>query len=144
MHIPSTLPQPLGAYAAVILRGETGFVSGQFPILQGKMMWTGRLGLELNEDEGRQAARLAASNVLGQIRQALPEHWDRVSLARLDGYIASAPGYPRLPGVLDAASELFLKVLQERGRHSRVLVPVSYLPGDAAVELAVTFHVDTL
>lgn len=142
MQIPSTLPKPLGSYAAVVLRGETGFVSGQFPILQGRLMWTGCLGLELNEDQGRQAARLAAGNVLGQIRQALPERWDRISLARLDGYIASTPGYPRLPAVLDAASEFFLEVLQERGRHARVLVPVAHLPGNATVELAVTFHID--
>lgn len=141
MDIPYDVPQPLGAYAAVVLRGEAGFVSGQFPIQQGKLVWTGRLGLELNEHQGREAARLAAKNVLGQIRRELPDMWDRVSLVRLEGYIACTPGYSRLPAVLDAASQLFLDVLQERGRHARVLVPVAHLPGDAALELAVAFQV---
>ena len=141
MDIPTVVPRPLGAYAAVVVRGETGFVSGQFPISQGQLSWRGRIGAELNESEGRQAAQMAAGNVLGQIRQALPQDWERVSLARVEGYMASVPGCTFLPSVLDAASELFVEVLGPRGQHARVLVPVSHLPGDAAIELAVTFHI---
>lgn len=90
--------------------------------------------------KGRQAARHAAANVLGQIRLALPAGLERASLARVEAYIACAPDFARLPAVADGASELFVEVLRERGTHVRVLVPVARLPGNAAIELAVTFH----
>lgn len=141
MDLPDDVPQPLGAYEAVVVRGATGYVSGQFPIVGCAMLHPGRVGIELDEDQGRQAARAAARNVLGQIRRALPGQWDRVSLARVEAYIACAPGYARLPAVADGASELFVSLLQERGRHARVLVPVLQLPGGAAIELGVVFHV---
>lgn len=141
MEIPDEVPRPLGAYEAVVVRGTSGHVSGQFPIVQGRLLHPGRLGLELDEQQGRAAARAAALNVLGQIRLALPGHWQRVSLARVEVHVACAPGYPRLPAVADGASELFVQVLKERGAHARVLVPVAHLPGNAAIELGVTFHV---
>lgn len=140
MQIPDNVPRPLGAYAALVVRGQVGYVSGQFPFVDGRLSWPGRLGLELDEQQGRQAARQAAANVLGQLRSGAPGGLDRVSLARVDAYIACAPGYGRLPAIADGASELFLEVLGERGTHARVLVPVGWLPGDAAIELAVTFH----
>lgn len=144
MQIPDDVPQPLGAYAAVVVRGQMGYVSGQFPIAAGALLWPGRLGLDLDEQQGRQAARQAAANVLGQIRLGVPGGLERASLARVDVYIACGPGFARLPAVADAASELFIEVLGERGAHARVLIPVAHLPGGAAIELAVTFHLDAL
>jgi enamine deaminase RidA (YjgF/YER057c/UK114 family) len=139
--IPTNLPVPLGAYKAVVVRGGVGYVSGQFPIRDGQVVQPGRLGDTLGIDAGREAARVAALNVLGQIRSAVPNGLERVELARVDGYIACVPEFVGLPRVLDAASETFVEHLGDRGKHARGLVPVDSLPGSAAIELLVVFHI---
>ncbi len=137
--IPTQVPAPLGAYQAVVVRGPAGFVSGQFPINDGKMVHPGRLGDALDLRAGREAARAAALNVLGQIDKAVPGGLDAIELARVDGYIACAPGFDALPAVLDAASETFMEFLGPRGRHARGLIPITHLPSGAAIELLVSF-----
>ena len=139
--IPHEVPVPLGAYVAVALRGQTGYVSGQFPLRDGQIVWPGRVGAGLTVAQGKEAARVAALNVLGQIRKAMHGDLSRVALCRVDGFIASAPGASDLPTVLDGASEVFVELLGERGRHARGVFPVSHLPHDMAIELVVSFQV---
>lgn len=138
-RIPAHVPAPLGAYKAVVWRGAAGWVSGQFPIADGRMLHRGRLGETLDLRAGREAARAAALNVLGQIDQAVPGGLEAIELARVDGYIACTPGFDALPAVLDAASETFVEFLGDRGRHARGLIPIAHLPGGAAIELLVSF-----
>jgi enamine deaminase RidA (YjgF/YER057c/UK114 family) len=141
IDIPTNLPVPLGAYKAVVVRAGIGYVSGQFPIRDGQVIKPGKLGDTLGIDAGREAAQIAALNVLGQIQRAVPGGIDQVELARVDGYIACVAGFVGLPAVLDGASETFVKYLGERGNHARGLVPVDSLPGNAAIELLVVFHI---
>jgi enamine deaminase RidA (YjgF/YER057c/UK114 family) len=138
-RIPAQVPAPLGAYKAVVLRGAAGYVSGQFPIAGGRMLHPGRLGDTLDLRAGREAARAAALNVLGQIDKAVPGGLDAIELARVDGFIACTPGFDALPAVLDAASETFVEFLGNRGEHARGLIPIAHLPGGAAIELLVSF-----
>jgi len=138
--IPLHPPTPLGAYKAVVIRGGIGYVSGQFPIRDGRVIQPGRLGDPLDVDAGREAARVAALNVLGQIRNAVPGGLEQVELARVEACIACVPGFADLPRVLDAASETFVEHLGERGHHARGLIPVGFLPGHAAIELLAVFH----
>ena len=139
--IPHDVPVPLGAYVAVALRGHTGYVSGQFPWRDGEAVLPGKLGGPLSVAQGRQAARIAALNVLGQIRKSMDGDLSRVELCRVDGFIACAPDFFELPAVLDGASETFVEFLGERGRHARGVFAVSHLPRDMAIELMVIFHV---
>lgn len=138
-RIPERVPLPLGAYRAVIVRGALGSVSGQFPYRDGALAYRGRIGEALTPEQGREAAALCALNVLGQLRNALGGDYARVELTRIEGYIASAPGFLGQPGVLDGASEVFVDLLGERGAHARVVVAVSQLPQDAPIELVVGF-----
>lgn len=140
-QIPTNPPVPLGAYKAVVVRAGIGYVSGQFPIRDSQVIHPGKLGDPLGIAAGREAARTAALNVLGQIQNTVPGGIEQVELARVDGYIACAAGFAGLPKVLDAASETFVEHLGERGSHARGLVPVDSLPGNAAVELLVVFHI---
>jgi enamine deaminase RidA (YjgF/YER057c/UK114 family) len=131
-------PKPAGNYQAWILSGDLLYLSGQFPIQDGKLIWTGRVGAERTEAEGYAAARLAALNVLAQIHAALGG-FDRLrTLLRVEGHIASAPGWNNAPKVLDGASDLFAAALGERGRHSRTAFIPSQLPLNLTVELVVT------
>src|SRR5262245_39003726 len=112
-------PQPVGNYRAAVISNGLLFVSGQLPILNGALKYRGRVGIELTDVEGGEAAQLAALNVLAQIRAALHGFDRLVSLLRVEGYVSSAPGWVHQPRVLDRASDLFATVLGDRGGHAR-------------------------
>jgi enamine deaminase RidA (YjgF/YER057c/UK114 family) len=131
-------PKPVGNYLAFVRTGSLLLLSGQFPIADGALQYTGRVGAELTDKQGHAAARLAALNVLAQIHSALGG-FDRLeSLVRIEGHVAAAPGWHNTPRVLDGASDLFVAVLGKRGKHARVAFNPPSLPLNAAVELVVT------
>lgn len=130
--------RPAGSYVPFVEAGNLLFISGQFPMENGTPRYVGRVGGELNEAEGYAAARLAALNVLAQIHNAL-DGFDRIAhLVRVEGHVASAPGFSNQPKVLDGASDLFVAVLGERGYHTRAAFAPAHLPWNTAVELVVT------
>ena len=134
-------PAPVGAYAPVVVRRGIGFVSGQFPLRDGQMVHRGRVGAELSVDEGREACRIGALNVLAQISAATNDFADLEGLLRLDGYVASADDFLDQPLILDEASCLFTEALGAKGRHTRTAFAVARLPLGAPIELGVTFAV---
>jgi enamine deaminase RidA (YjgF/YER057c/UK114 family) len=136
LKLPSP-PKPAGNYSASVRVGDLLFISGQFPIENGQGKYVGLIGAELSEDEGYAAARLAALNVLAQIHAALGGLDALEHLVRVEGHIASAPGWNNAPKVLDGASDLFVSVLGERGRHARTAFTPSSLPLKLAIELVV-------
>jgi enamine deaminase RidA (YjgF/YER057c/UK114 family) len=136
-------PVPAGAYLPVVTHGALGFVSGQFPILDGRLARAGRVGAELTAEEGRECASLAAANVLARIRAALGG-WARFAgLLRVEGHVASAVDFLMQPAVLDGASDFFVRALGPAlGAHVRTAFHANRLPMDAPVELVVTFAVN--
>jgi enamine deaminase RidA (YjgF/YER057c/UK114 family) len=133
-------PRPVGAYEAVVMHGRLGFVSGQFPLVEGRMWATGLVGREVSLEAARTCARHAALNVLAQIRQALGG-WSRFAgLCRVDGVIAADAAFTGHAQVLDAASETLVEVLGARlGGHARSATSAPALPGEAPIELICTF-----
>jgi enamine deaminase RidA (YjgF/YER057c/UK114 family) len=135
-------PRPAGNYQPWILAGNLLWLAGQFPVQDGKLVFTGCVGAERTEADGYAAARLAALNVLAQIRVALGG-FDRLkTLLRVEGHIASAASWNNAPKVLDGASDLFAAVLGERGSHTRTAFTPSQLPLNLTVELVVTSAVN--
>jgi enamine deaminase RidA (YjgF/YER057c/UK114 family) len=132
-------PTPRGNYERGIVHRGVGVLSGQFPIVNGTLAFTGRVGLELTEAQGREAAEITALNVLAQIKALLGSFRHFETLLRVDGYVACAPGWTRQPAVLDGASDLFVRLLGKRGRHARSAISVPELPLGAPIELVVTF-----
>jgi enamine deaminase RidA (YjgF/YER057c/UK114 family) len=114
------------------------FISAQLPIENGVPRYVGRVGAELSEEEGYAAARLAGLNVLSQIQAALGTFERLAHLVRVEGHVASAPQFRNQPKILDGASDLFMAVLGERGRHTRAAFAPERLPLDLAIELVVT------
>ena len=141
LELPSP-PKPAGNYQPWILSDNLLYLSGQFPIQDGRLVYTGRIGAERTEAEGCAAARLAALNVLAQLRAALGGFERLKSLLRVEGHVASAPAWHHAPKVLDGASDLFVAALGERGRHTRTAFTPSQLPLDLTVELVVTAAVN--
>jgi enamine deaminase RidA (YjgF/YER057c/UK114 family) len=131
-------PTPAGSYRPAVVAGGLLFISGQVPRIGETLKYPGRVGAELTEAEGAEAARLAGLNVLAQIKAALGGFEPLVSLGRVEGYVSSAPDWINQPRVLDSASGLFREVLGEKGDHARSAVAVSHLPLNASIELVVT------
>jgi enamine deaminase RidA (YjgF/YER057c/UK114 family) len=138
LSLPAEPPRPAGNYLAAIENDGILFIAAQLPIENGVPRYTGRVGAELTEDEGRAAAQLAALNVLAQIRDALGGFERLKSLLRVEGHVASAPGWTNAPRILDGASDLFIVALAERGHHVRSAFVPERLPLNLSVELVVT------
>lgn len=140
-----TLPSPPKAaanYAPFVVAGSLLFVSGQLPMQEGAVVIKGKLGDGLGVDEGKQAARLCVINVLAQAKAALGDLERIVQCARLNGFVAAAPGFTDHPAVMNGASDLIAQALGERGSHSRIAVGCASLPMDAAVEVDAIFVIE--
>lgn len=133
-------PGAVGHYRPVVIRDGLGVVAGQFAWEQGRLVTHGRVGAEVDLIDARRAAAAAALNCIAHVRAATKGFTRFRGLLRLDGYIASAPGFQQQPHVLDGASELLLAVLgPQLGEHARSVIAVAQLPLDATVELVLTF-----
>lgn len=128
---------PLASYVPVRVVGGQAFVSGQVPLENGLPTALGKLGADLTIEEGQSAARRCALQALAALRDALGS-LDRVrAIARLDVFVASAPGFTDQPKVANGASDVLVEVFGEEGRHARASVGVSELPLGVPVEVAV-------
>lgn len=138
------LPNPSlpGAnYVPFIHSGKLVFITGQLSQWNGERRFVGKVGREFDLGQGRQAARLAALNVLAQLREAVDGDLDRVARAvRLAGYVNSTPDFVGQSQVMNGASDLFVEIFGEAGRHTRMAVGVVALPYDVAVEVEGVFE----
>lgn len=139
------LPEPAtpGAnYVPFVQTGNLVFVTGQLSQWNGERRFIGKLGREFSVEDGQEAARLCALNVLAQLRTALHGNLDRVvQCVRLAGYVNSVPEFDGQSQVINGASDLFIAVLGDCGRHTRIAVGVAVLPYDVAVEVEASFEV---
>lgn len=131
---------PGGSYVSVNIRENIAYIAIQFPILNEEYLYQGRLGNEISTDEGYKAMELCALNVLAQIDKKIG--FDNIiGLNHIDAYFQSGEDWDESPKVVNGASDLFLKVLESRGEHSRAIVGVHKLPKNFSVGLAATFTV---
>jgi enamine deaminase RidA (YjgF/YER057c/UK114 family) len=139
------LPQPSqpGAnYLPAVRTGDLVFLTGQLSQWNGERRFIGKLGRDFGVEEGRQAARLCALNLVAHLRAALDGDLDRVvRCVRIAGYVNSVPDFVVQSQVINGASDLFVEIFQDAGRHTRMAVGVSALPYDVAVEVEGVFEV---
>lgn len=126
---------PAANYVPFVLSRGMLYISGQIPVGSSGIQFVGALGAEFGIDEGRAAAKLCAINVLAQARAALGD-LDRVErIVKLVGFVHSAPGFSDQPKVVNGASDFFVEVFGDNGRHARSAVGVGGLPFGVAVEV---------
>jgi len=139
-----TLPQPaapIANYVPAVITGNLLFVSGQVPMRDGKIAYTGKLGSMVEVEIGQQAAQLCFINVLAQARAMLGSLDRVVRVVRLGGFIAAVPEFTQHAQVMNGASDMAVAVFDEAGRHARSTIGVPSLPGDAAVEVEAVFEI---
>lgn len=134
-----TLPPPaapVAAYVPVVEANGMLYVSGQLPFRTDGSIVTGRLGVDVDLEEGRDAAERCGIMLLAQLQAALGGDLDRVErIVRLGVFVSSDPGFTDQPKVANGASELMVQVFGDAGRHARSAVGVPVLPLNAAVEV---------
>lgn len=130
-------PKPVGSYRPLIVSGNVAYLSGQISRgAEGKLI-TGKIGQELSLEEGKRAAQWALLQALSLVRSEIG--LDRIDqVLRLTGFIQAAGDFSGHSDVMNAASDLLVSVLGEKGRHARTSVGVASLPLNAAVEVELT------
>jgi len=139
LTLPTVVP-PVAAYLPAVQTGNYVYVSGQLPMVDGKLPLTGKVGAEVTAEQAAELARTCALNALAAI-EALVGLGRLVKIVKVTGFVASAPGFTGQPAVVNGASNLFGDVLGEQGRHARSAVGVAELPLGAPVEVEVIAEV---
>jgi enamine deaminase RidA (YjgF/YER057c/UK114 family) len=136
---------PVANYLPFVRVGSLLVVSGQLPFgPDGKLApgHVGKLGAQVFNEGGQEAARLCAVNVLAQAKAALGSLEKIRRCVRLGGFINCAPGFAALAPIMNGASDLMVQALGDAGKHARSTVGVAELPLDAAVEVEAMFEVE--
>jgi enamine deaminase RidA (YjgF/YER057c/UK114 family) len=135
-------PTPFGAYVEAVQTGNLLFLSGTLPAVGHEPKFVGRLGKELDAEQGREATRIAALNALSAARKHLGSLDKVTKVVRLGVYLATEGDFFAQPKVADAASELFRDVFGEDKLSVRSVIGVASLPLGMPVELEVTLEVE--
>jgi enamine deaminase RidA (YjgF/YER057c/UK114 family) len=135
-------PTPIGAYVESVQTGNLLYLSGILPVIGHELKFMGRLGREYNVEQGREAARIAALNVLSAARNHLGSLDKVTRVVRLVAYIATEGDFYAQPKVADAASELLRDVFGEDKLPVRMVLGVASLPLGVPVVLEVLFEVE--
>jgi len=126
-------PTPVGAYLPAVRSGNLLFISGMIP----KNAPRGKVGRELTVKDGYEAAKICALNALAAVKAELGSLDEVKRVVKVVGYVASGEGFADQHMVVNGASDLFVEVFGEEGRHARVAVGVADLPGNVPVEVEV-------
>lgn len=139
------LPQvaaPAANYVPYVISGGHIYVAGQIPFLNGQKMHQGKVGDDLSWEQGVEAARACALNILAQVNAAVEGDWSRVArCVKLGGFVNCTPEFTDHPKIINGASDLMVAVMGEQGKHARFAVGASSLPFGVAVEIDAVFAV---
>jgi enamine deaminase RidA (YjgF/YER057c/UK114 family) len=136
-----TPPAPVASYVPFVISGKLVFISGQVTLADGGLKYVGTVGKELSLDDGKAAARLCAINVLAQLKAACGGDLDKVKrCVKVGAFVNAVPGFAQHPEVANGASDLFVEILGDAGRHARAAVGAGSLPRNVAVEVEAIFE----
>ena len=142
-EIGLTLPiavKPVAAYVPAVRTGNLVFTAGQLPLVDGKMLATGKVGGAVSVDDAKEFARICALNCLAAV-ETVADVNKIIKVVRVVGYVNGVSGFITQPAVINGASELFLHIWGETGKHARSAIGVVELPLDAPVEVELTVEV---
>ncbi len=136
-------PKPLGTYLQAVRSGNILFVSGMLPKKNSKISVKGKIGRELNQQEGYEAARLCVINGLAVVKAELGSLERVKRVLKVIGYVASEEAFVDQPKVVNGASDLLVDIFGDNGKHARVAVGVAELPENVPVEIEMTFEINS-
>jgi enamine deaminase RidA (YjgF/YER057c/UK114 family) len=135
------VPAPLAAYVPAVRTGRYVYTAGQLPMVEGKLLLTGKVGAQVSPAEAAALARTAALNALAAVASVTGGLSAVTQVVKMTGFVASDPEFTGQPQVVNGASELLLEVFGEAGRHARSAVAAPVLPFDSPVEIELIVEV---
>ncbi len=135
-------PSPLANFELAVRAGPMLYLAGHAPLRDGEFDYIGKVGREFSEADGYDAARLTALNMLATLKHELGELRRIRRTVKLLGLVSCTEDFDRLPDVINGASDLFVEVLGDAGRHARSAVGVQQLHYGMAIEVEGIFEVD--
>jgi len=136
----SQMPKALGLYVPVKIAGNMAYVSGQIPLLDGKIICAGKVGRDVTVEQAQVAAKQIAVNTLAALHEYIGDLNKIKSVVKVLGFVASAEGFNEQPAVINAFSQVFVDIFGENGRHARSAVGTNELPMDVSVEIESVFE----
>lgn len=133
---------PVANYVPYVKVNKLIFISGQLPMEEGKVKFTGRLGDNVAIEEATEAAKLCALNIVAQLKSAIGS-LDKVKrCVKLTGFVNSTSDFTLHPEVMNGASDVIVAIFGDKGKHARAAVGVSSLPLGASVEVEGIFEIE--
>tara|TARA_Y100000816_G_scaffold90691_1_gene62581 strand:+ start:545 stop:1006 length:462 start_codon:yes stop_codon:yes gene_type:complete len=134
---------PVGSYVATKISGKFLFISGQISIDENGQLIKGKLGKELNTEDGYKAAQRCALNITAQVKKACNGDLSKVkSCLKLTGFVNSTDDFIDQPKVINGASDLISLVFGDAGIHTRAAVSTNSLPLGVTVEVDAIFELN--
>ena len=141
IELPAS-PAPIANYLGCKRTGDLVLVSGQGPIINGKQLYTGKVGREVSPEEAYQAARACGINLLSQLKTFLGDLNRIKQIVHVKGFVASADDFTSQPGVINGCSDMLVEIFgEEKGKHTRCALGVNVLPTDIPVEIEMMVEV---
>ena len=136
-------PAPVGSYVASKIVGKLLYISGQISMNSKGELIKGKLGKDLNTEDGYKAAERCALSILAQAKKILSGDLDKIkSCIKIVGFVNSTDDFIEQPKVINGASDMLVKILVDKGMHTRAAVSVNSLPLGVAVEIDAIFEIE--
>lgn len=135
-------PKPAGSYIPIVTSGNLVFVSGQIPMKDGKVKYTGKVTND-NTDTALESAKLCAINILAQVKNEIGT-LDKISrIVKMSGFVNCNSDFVQHPKIINAASDFMFEIFGEKAKHARIAVGVSSLPLDAMTEIDAIIEIES-
>ncbi len=133
---------PVANYVGFVESEDHIIISGQLPMRNGSIKYTGKVGSEVSIDDAVKAAKLCAINIIAQLDAALDGDLDKVKrCVKLGIFVNADPDFKDHPKVANGASDLMVDIFEEKGKHARAATGAGSLPLGAAVEVDAIFEI---
>ena len=135
--------KPAGSYVPYVISNNLVFISGQLPFINGSITIKGKVGSEVSVEDGIKMAEVCAKALLSQLKSACNGNLDKVKkVVKLGGFVASDPNFIDHQKIINGASDLIVKIFEDKGRHARFAVGVASLPLNTPVEIEGIFEIE--
>ena len=135
INIPD-MPAPLANYVPYKVSDNVVYVSGQGPVLNGDLMYKGKVNEDISIEDGIKASELCCINIIAALKKSINGDWNRLdSFLKLGGFVNCKDDFYDQPKIINGASDLLVKIFGDQGRHARFAVGSNALPMNISVEI---------
>ena len=135
LNIPD-MTMPIANYVPYKIFDKILYISGQAPIKEGSLIYKGKVGKDITEEEGIEAAKLCCINIISALKSAINNDWEKLEgFIKLGGFVNCDANFVNHPKIINGASDLLVKIFGEQGKHARFAVGSNSLPMNIPVEI---------